>query len=149
VTDKNIFRFMVALSLALMLAAVLAGFFPPELPEQWESILEWNGDGGITEALIDSVPEDGPYAALALAPLIGIFLMSLLFQIGLFFFWRFARFGYVILVGFYVALGAFDGLYIATPLEQALFELTSLVDGAIIAMAYLPPVRDYFEAKAA
>jgi hypothetical protein len=65
--------------------------------------------------------------------------------VGLFLFWRFARFGFVLICALTLALVPFDGLVVMTPLVAALYDLSLVIDGVVVAMAYLPPVRNEFE----
>ena len=70
-------------------------------------------------------------------------------QVGMFWFWRFARTGYVLLVALFLVAIPFDGLVVMTPIEAALYDIALILDGAVITMAYLQPIASYFEATKA
>jgi len=54
-----------------------------------------------------------------------------------------------VLTVFLILLTLFSGLSVMRPTEAALFELSLLLDGAVLAMAYLAPINAYFERDAA
>ena len=72
-------------------------------------------------------------------------LFAIAVYIGMFLFWRFARFGFVCLTALSVVLVPFDGLVVMAPVEASLLQLALIIDGVIVAMAYLPPIGGQFE----
>jgi len=74
-----------------------------------------------------------------------LFASRLLVLAGLFFHVTAARAVFVILVGVSIVLGFMWGIRVLAPFEAALGVLAAVIDGALIAMAYCPPVRAEFE----
>lgn len=144
-TPRNAFRTVVALSIALTIAGAIAAAFPGQLSEEWKTLLLWHGNSGVTTHLTENLPESRLTLALLLLLAAGLFGYAIAVVIGMFLFWRFARFGFVLLSALTVALVPFDGLVVMTPLEAATFQLTLILDGVIVAMSYLPPIRSEFE----
>jgi hypothetical protein len=147
-TAKNTFRTLVALSIALTIASIVAGNFPGDIPADWVTVLQWDGNGGITQYLVENIPENYWARVVLLFLAFGFFLFVIAVLIGMFRFWRFARFGYVCLVALSVVLVPFDGLVVMAPANAALLQLSLVLDGLIVAMAYLPPIRSQFESDA-
>lgn len=144
-TPQNVFRFVVALSLLLAIITAVSGVYAENIPEDWKALLEWNGNGGVSEHALNNHAKDGLSRVALLVLGIGFVVFVVAVQIGMFLFWRFARTGYVVLTGGFVALTAFDGIVVTLPVQEAFYELTLLVDGAVIAMSYLSPIGAYFE----
>ena len=142
---KNVFRIVVALSTALLIAGAVAAAFPGQISEEWKPLLQWHGNGGITEHLVENIPENYWTRAVLLLFAIGFLVFTIAVLIGMFLFWRFARFGFVCLTALSVVLVPFDGLVVMAPVEAALFQLALILDGVVVAMAYLPPIRGQFE----
>jgi hypothetical protein len=147
-SPKNVFRILVGLSLALTIASAIAAAFPGEISEDWAAVLQWHGNGGISEYFSESIPESmwGRAALGVLAAALA--LLAIAVQIGMFLFWRFARIGYVCLSALLILTVLFDGLVVVVPTEAALYQLSLLVDGVVIAMSYLQPVASYFDRAA-
>jgi hypothetical protein len=103
-------------------------------------LLEWNGNGRI----IDEVVADRWLLFGVGIPLVVLVTAA---QIGMFFFWRFARPVYAGLIAVFVLLAPFSGITILLPIEAAFEELSLLVDGAVIALSYSQPFSSYFEAE--
>ncbi len=145
---KSVFRAVVGLALALTIASGVAAAFPGDLSADWSTVLLWHGNAGISERLMQNLPESlWARAALGLiAAALGIFAIAV--QLGMFLFWHFARIGYVLLAGLLIATAPFDGLVVMVPLEAALYELALMITGVVIAMAYLQPISSYFERDA-
>jgi len=146
-TQKNIFRSFVALSLAFTTASIIAGIFPGHISEDWKIVLEWNGNEGLLLGLAENIPESGTMRVAFFIAATAFVSVMLAVQIGMFLFWRFARISYLLLALIFVLLAAFDGLIVMTPLEASLNQATLILDGVIIGMAYLPPVNGYFESR--
>ncbi len=114
--------------------------FPGYVSEDWKTLLEWHGNGSRLDDLVANrwllFGVGVPVAALFIAA-----------QIGMFFFWRFARPVYAGLTIAFVLLAPLFGISVLLPMEAALGELSFIADGAVIALSYSHPVRSYFEAK--
>jgi hypothetical protein len=145
---KNAFRIVVALSIALTIAGAVAAVFPGQISEEWTTLLQWHGNSGISEQLIGNIPESYWARALLLLLAVGFLAFAVAVFVGMFLFWRFARFGFVCLTALSVVLVPFDGLVVMAPVEAALFQLALILDGVIVAMAYLPPIGGQFETDA-
>jgi ABC-type maltose transport system permease subunit len=144
-SPKLFYRVLVGLSLGAALAISATGIWPPDSPEEWSVVLEWHGNRGILEYLFSHFPSSGwAWFSLVLVLLLAVaFVVAV--QIGMFLFWRFARAGYVALTALFLILTAFDGLVAMTPIDAALHDIALILDGAVIAMSYLPPIATYFE----
>lgn len=128
---NRVFRILVVA--AFLLHAVL--WLAPLVEHPWlESLDVW---------LLDF---DGSGAVAPYNPILYWCLFSswLLILTGLFFYVAAARSGLVLLTIISVALSIAWGIRVFTPCEAALSELLSVIDGALIAMAYCSPVRDEF-----
>ena len=136
---KNLFRCLVALSLVLVAMPAVLTQSPGQVPEDWKTLLEWNGNGSF---LAD--PFENRWLLLGLG--IPVVLVALATQIGMFFFWRFARPAYALLAAAFVLLTPFWGISVLLPVEAALWELSLLLEGAIIALSYSQPFSSSFEA---
>lgn len=90
---------------------------------------------------------DGYGAAIAYHPVLywSLFASWLLILAGLFFYVAAARFGLLVLVIVSAGLSLGWGIRVLTPMEAALFPLLAVIDGAVLAMAYCPPLRDEFQ----
>src|SRR5712664_1708091 len=129
---QNFFRSVVALSLLLSIITAVSGPFAGEIPDDWNTLLEWSGNRGVVEYVSSNLPT-GNIARIALVLAgIGFLAYAVAVQIGMFLFWRFARTGYVVLTGAFVLFTAFDGIVVTLPVQEAFYELTLLVDGAVI-----------------
>ena len=143
---KNIFRLLVGASLMLVLAGIIVAAYPGNISEDWKTILEWSGDGGVMMQLGSSLM-DMPGRTLYIGLLVGFIGFIFAVQIGLFMFWRFARVSYLVLTLLFCLFTVFDGLMVFVPMELAIYQLSLLCDGAIITMAYMSPIKEYFEAS--
>jgi hypothetical protein len=136
---KNLFRCLVALSLVLVAMPVVLTQPPGQVPEDWQALLEWNGNGSLVEGWIEN-------HWLLLGVGLPVVLLVLAAQLGMFFFWRFARPVNAALAAVFVLLTPFWGISVQLPVEAALWELSLLLEGAIIALSYSQPFSSYFEA---
>lgn len=135
------------MSLALEIGSALAGAYPGAISEDWKTVLEWSGNGGYFEWLVESVPEQTFFHVVLLILLVLFLAIVIAVQIGMFLFWQFARTGYLISTLAFSMVVPFDGLVVMTPLQASLYELSLILDGVVIAMSYLQPVKGYFESK--
>jgi len=90
---------------------------------------------------------DGYGASIGYHPVVywTLFATWLLILAGLFFYVSAARMGMIALVGLSIGLSFTWGIRVLTPLEAALGPLLAVVDGAVLAMAYCPPVGAEFD----
>ena len=141
-SPKNLFRCLVAISLVTGLAAVAVTQAPGDVPQEWKDVYAWSGDGSALQEL---------YANRWI--LLGIGIPFIVFataaQLGLFFFWSFARPAYAVLVVLMVLATPFSGLVVELPLEAAFWELSLIADGAIVALSYSQPFSSFFESARA
>lgn len=144
-----LFRTLVALSFCLSLASGAWELVPPAIPEDWKTLLEWNGNGGVFEGLSERTNSlSKPEAVGLLLLLLGILGLTVYAQVGIFLFWPKGRASYVAVTVGLAILGFFDGLVVVLPGAAVLCSLSLLVDGAVIAMAFLPPVNARFKRSA-
>lgn len=147
-TPKTLFRLLVALTLLGAIAGALAATFPVNIGDDWRTVAEWSGNGGIYERLGSF---ELPGHAIARAALIGVLVIFVLFllsvYVGLFLFWRFARFVNLLLTALFLVIAPWAGLVVLLPLEAGFYDFTMLCEGAVIALSYAPPIKGYFESK--
>jgi hypothetical protein len=140
VTPRTLFRCLLVIALGCGLAAMGVTQAPGDVPQDWKTAFEWNGNGSVMESLWKNpwflFALAAPYALLALASLI-----------GLFFFWPFARPLYAATTAISVLITLFDGLVVQLPSQAALMSLSLMVDGAVIALSYSQPFSSYFESR--
>ncbi|WP_062817712.1 hypothetical protein [Alcanivorax sp. NBRC 102024] len=128
---ESIFRFLVVL--AALLSILFWGM--PYIDYMWLSneqlyLLDKNGLGGEI-----SGNEIAYWGALTI---------WLALSVGLFFYNRFARLGFVAFYIFSLALNLFHGVQVLSPYESTISSLICLADGAIIATAYLTSIGGKF-----
>jgi hypothetical protein len=146
-THKRLFRAAVALSILSSIASALAAQFPGEISADWISVLEWRGDGSVGRMLFDD-EEMSPQAYWGWMTLLALpALLHIASMVGLLFFWRPARTVFALLTILGAGVIVIDGLVVLLPAEAAFYELTVLLNGAIIAMSYLEPIKTGFESK--
>lgn len=148
-THKTVFRLLAVLSLVAAIASGMMAAYPGDISGDWKTVLEWHGDGSYLSPVLDSTfaGGGGQLALLGLALVLGLFAVAT--QIGIFLFWRFARPSYAVLTAFLILFTLFSGLSVMTPTEAALFELSLLLDGAVLAMSYLSPIKAHFQKELA
>lgn len=143
-THKTVFRLLAALSLVAAIASGMMAAYPGDISGDWQTVLEWHGDGSYLSPVLDNTFASG---VGQLALVLGLFAVAT--QIGIFLFWRFARPSYAVLTAFLILFTLFSGLSVMTPTEAALFELSLLLDGAVLAMSYLSPIKAHFQKELA
>jgi hypothetical protein len=139
-SPKNLFRCLVAISLATGFAALGATQLPGDYPEEWRALYEWSGNGSLFHGL-------GENRWLLLGVGVPLAIFAIAAQVGMFLFWPFARPAYAAIVAAMVLVTAFAGLVVQLPVEAALMEISVLADGAIIALSYSQPFSSYFESS--
>jgi hypothetical protein len=108
------------------------------------SILEWFFDWG-SDARISSLKLLHPYLSLLGSALGETLFLALL--LGLWFFRRWARWLFVVLLAFALIYGAFrpyGSTSVPPSFVVAIMWFMVMLHGAIVAMSFLPPVRDMF-----
>jgi len=135
---KNLFRCLVAISLLSFLAAMAVTQLATDVPAEWKTLFEWNGNGSYWDGL-----EENRWILLGLG--IPLVILAIAAQIGMFLFWRLARPAYAAIVAVTVLTTPFAGLVVQLPLEAAWWSLSAIADGAIIALSYSQPFSSYFE----
>ena len=146
-TQKNLFRLLVALSLAAGITGTLIAAFPGNISADWKTVLEWQSDGSVLLQIFEIEPKQNLRNVLLFVFGVGVLLFVFAVQIGMFLFWHFARPSYAVLSAIFILLSLFDGLQIMIPMEVLFYDLALLLDGAIIAMSYLSPISGYFEKR--
>ena len=144
--SKTVFRILLVATLVGAIGGALAAIFPGNISEDWRTVTEWNGNGGICEWFESfTLPTHiaARVALIILAVLLAVFFLSI--YVGLFFFWRLARVTNVILTIVFLLIAPWAGLVILLPLEAAFYDFTMLCGGAVIALSYSPPIKHYFE----
>jgi hypothetical protein len=128
----RIFQSLVAVSLLLYLAWSIVPFnwIGPENAK----LLSFDSYGAILD----------PHGRLLT---IGMFSLWLFAKVGIFFFQNWGRYLYLGLAVWSVIGVALFGIQIASPLDSMFGSAINLLDGAILAMAYLPATRDLFGSK--
>ena len=110
-------------------------FWPGYLSEDAHQLAEYAGYGAI-------LPVDH---ALYYGAWFGLWLIA---AIGLIFFQNWARHLYLALSLLNPALAPFSGFMVQPPIDALFFATNLLLDGAILAMAYLTPMSDSFKTTA-
>jgi hypothetical protein len=139
---KNFFRCLLAVTLVLGVAPMMALRSPGEIPEEWQTLLEWHGNGGILENVMENY-------WLLFGVAVPLVILVIATQIGMFFFWRPARPAYAAIIALSVLLTSFGGISVMLPVETAFVELTLLLEGAVVALSYSQPFSAYFEETSA
>lgn len=130
---KSQFKSLVAISWLLILAAIYAGIVAEsQLPSVLNNYLEaeLEKDFTISEIVI---------FAFALAAMVS--------NIGLFFFARWARPVFATSVTITTAGMVFFGPTVQTALETSVYEVSLLIDGALIALIYFSELKSEFNAS--
>jgi hypothetical protein len=141
-TNKSIFRILIIMSWVLTAASMLASHLLssqlPDLLQQYEQEQEQDEQELDEEShtLVDDVPWILGLVAFA---------ALLISNIGLFLFRIWSRPLYLISYGALLTLLLIDGQpYIENAVESFFAELATLVDGAIIGLAYFPTITKEF-----
>lgn len=145
---QKLFRVLLLVSLvATVMAITLHHTASGRVSDDWKTLLQWDGDGGLVDRVPDTFPSSWGARILLIAGLlvaIGFVVFTLVTQIGMILFWRFARPGFLITTALWIGLSPFLGLSVTLPLEGALYYLATLCDGAALAMAYFSPLSERF-----
>lgn len=130
---QQIFRGLVLISIVLFIFFWLLPFLNLNFSEDEKNILAWYGYGSY-------IPESNLINW-------GLFAVWLFLSIGIFFFNRLARSGYLLLIIITTILSFFWGFRILTPLEAGLSSLISMLDGALLCFMYLTKLNEKFISK--
>jgi hypothetical protein len=143
---KTLFRLLLIAPLLGMVVGALVPASPYEISEDWRTISEWHGNGGFYERLGPFASSSSTLVRFAEIWLFAVCLILLLtVYVGLFLFWRFARLANLLLTIAFLVSAPWAGLVVLLPVEAALFDFTTLCEGAVIALCYASPVKNYFE----
>ena len=130
---ESIFRFLVVTAAILSIIVWSLPYFDHQwLSEDQQFLVSYSG--------YESLLPLGNYFAYW-----GPLAIWLILSVGLFYYNKFSRKGFVLFYIVETVLQFFYGMQISTPYEGVLFTLIGLADGAIIAMAYLTSISDRFE----
>ncbi len=137
------FRILVLASLLSTIGGIAVQFSAVEqVSHDWKTLLEWHGDGGLFERLPDEVSESS--GGLVLGVFVAFVAFALVAQIGMLFFWPFARLGFLVTTLIWTAMLPMMGLSVMLPIEGMLYGIATLCDGASLAMAYFSPISSRF-----
>jgi hypothetical protein len=149
-SPATLFRTLILASLALAILGGVVSLSPGHIPETWQQALDLHGDGGYWQHLESSA--EGDDAALAVnhsvLGFIGLIILAVILialWVGLFFFWRPSRTVNVVVTVLYAASLPWAGLSVYLPIQAMFAEISVLLQGAIIALSYSPPIKHLFE----
>lgn len=130
---KDQFRGVVGASIALTVVSSIALFvLAPALPEELDRWVTQQTDAGLGAVEWLMIAVAIPYLAAT---------------VGLFFFARWSRALYAACVVILVIAGLFTGPSVATAWESLCRDLTNLVDGLILGLAYFSDIKHHFAAR--
>lgn len=136
-----IFRICVVAELFFFVLSIVPTFLP-EPNEDWARTIEWSSDGDLVSYFVNT---DSPLAGLIWLPLIvPPILLLLTAEVGLLFFWKWARPTFLCMNVFLLFCNLIAGIAITRPTEGLFESLSVLLTGAIITLSYLPPISDRF-----
>jgi hypothetical protein len=140
----RVFRRLVMAQLFLFLVfLVLAVVFPVSLPQEVQSWLDTDGAGPLVPLLYDSEGSSSNIAGWAV--LIALMVLYITVLVGLLALKRWARILYLLCTVGSLALMLVLGYTVVSPVDNLLFSLDYLMDGAVIVMLlFVPAVRDRF-----
>ncbi len=140
----TIFRGLVLAAFAVLLANIASGFmayFGPVLPVEVQNYLDSQNVG--TMANVFSEANWGTQVAVGIAFVVYLiaYLASL---IGLLRFRGWARWLFIIVIGLTLIFTISGGTTISTPIESLVFTAGNMVDGAILTLLFIEPIRAKF-----
>ncbi len=136
----KLFRALIFVSIGLMAASVGAILLEPELPEEVSRYFHEEAAGPLF-ALFDTESVAGPLT-LAIV-FLGAWLAAL---VGMLNYRHWARTVFIVTTILGYALLPLSGSTYATPLQGTLDALFYTVDGALLALLFVEPIRDRFQA---
>lgn len=143
----TIFRGLVLAALVVLAATIATGviaYFSPPLPAAIEAYLETQNVG--TMANVFSEANWGTQIAVGIMLLLYLvaYLAALLGMLG---FRRWARWLFVIVVSLTLIFIASGGTALSTPIETLVSTVGAMVDGAILTLLFIEPIRARFRAS--
>ena len=135
-----------------VIGSVLSGLiygllsFVPEADSDLTTVLAWNGYGGALESFLYSLPNWTKPVSLVLCAI--IIPPLLLCPIGMIFYWRWARWAYLIAAIVGILFLATFGLRVDRAFQTPFDALSWLFLGISICMSFLPPISLKFTSKA-
>jgi hypothetical protein len=131
---SGLLRTLIVAEVGLVVLSVVGSLLTESLlPEPLRAYVETEFEGDITTREVAMI--------LAAIPLVVLWLVS---SIGLFFFWRPARFLYVVTMIFGLLATPFFGPYVDAGLGAMLESAGTIISGVILALVYFSPVKELF-----
>lgn len=133
---NTIFRGLVLVSTVLFAVGWFLPYFDTgSYSLEWQALLMRDGDGAI----------------LAYPPWVDFILFAgtVAISVMLYFYVPIARRAYLIMLIAYTGAGFLWGLRVSTPVDEVIWGLVAMSDGAILTMLYLTSVARHFEPSAA
>jgi hypothetical protein len=140
----TIFRGLVLAAFAVLLANIASGFmayFGPALPTEVQAYLDSRNVG--TMANVFSEANWGTQVAVGIA-FVAYLIAYLASLIGLLRFRGWARWLFIIVIGLTLIFTISGGTTISTPIESLVFMAGNMVDGAILTLLFIEPIRAKF-----
>jgi hypothetical protein len=133
---NNIFRALVLVSIVLYAVGWFLPYFDLGFYSlEWQSFLMHDGNGAVL-----SYPRWVDFL---------LFAITVAISVMLYFYIPIARRAYLIMVIAYTGSNFLWGLRVSTPLEETIWGLVAMSDGALLTMLYLTSVAQRFEPGAA
>lgn len=141
----TLFRITVVAPIILAVAsAVYIHFMESSLSQEWQDLLSWRNDGGLLSYAADGNSALTWTIIICLALLL---LAALVNQVLFFFYWKPSRRIFLIFVIISYASLLILGLEVLTPVEHFLLQLSTLLIGVSLALAFHSPVSQRFSGK--
>jgi len=132
VSRIRIFQVLVAAAIVCYVVWFLLPYWPGYLTDAERQLMDYSGYGA-------TLPVEHPlYYG-------GWFTVWIIAALGLMFFQNWARHLYLALSLLGLALAPFSGFVVQLPLDSLFTGANVLLDGAVLAMAYLSPLADSFK----
>lgn len=131
----------------------LSFYEPKDIPENWKTAREFDGDGDSLTKWIDPLiplPEKLNWEIVLqiLMPITEVlFHLTLVFysSFGLFFFWKYSREAYILSILLDFILHFSYGISVQYPFEQFLMLVSSIVYGVLLALIFAPSIQEKFQ----
>jgi hypothetical protein len=140
----TIFRGLVLAAFAVLLAGIASGvmaYFGPTLPTEVQAYLDSQNVG--TMANVFSEANWGTQVAVGIAFVVYL-IAYLAALIGLLRFRGWARWLFIIVIGLTLIFTISGGTTLSTPIESLVYTAGNMVDGAILTLLFIEPIRAKF-----
>ena len=128
---ENLYRALISIVGLLAISLWFSGYLYPLLSEDFQSLLAYSGFGAfITFGGVISW---------------GWFLLFILSLAGMLFYLRFSRLLFICTVIASLIMLPLSGILVATGVELALSDLSNILCGAILCIAFTPPINGKFK----